>query len=168
MRLRIAPQAEADLHSIWYYVATESASVEIADHLVDSLTSRFLLLSRHPMLAAAASSAQVCAASPYRSTSSSTPSSRTAFKSCAWSMDAVTSNPSSASNWRPTLSEPLHLAYSSSLTCSIHSTTLPSSFSCTAMCVMPVVRVAPCQCFSPGENHTTSPGRISSTGPPIR
>jgi plasmid stabilization system protein ParE len=55
MRLRIAPQAEADLHSIWYYVATESASVEIADHLVDSLTSRFLLLSRHPMLAAAAS-----------------------------------------------------------------------------------------------------------------
>jgi toxin ParE1/3/4 len=48
MRLRIAPQAEADLDSIWYYVATESASVEIADRLVDSLTSRFLLLARHP------------------------------------------------------------------------------------------------------------------------
>jgi toxin ParE1/3/4 len=48
MRLRIAPQAEADLDSIWYYVATESASVEIADRLVDSLTSRFLLLIRHP------------------------------------------------------------------------------------------------------------------------
>ena len=31
------------------------------------------------------------------------------------------------------------------------------------MCVMPVVGAAPCQCFSPGANHTTSPGRISST-----
>ena len=50
MHLRTAPQAEADLDSIWYYVATESASVEIADRLLDSLTSRFLLLSRHPYL----------------------------------------------------------------------------------------------------------------------
>src|ERR1700730_3160519 len=36
-----------------------------------------------------------------------------------------------------------------------------------AMCVMAVVGVAPCQCFSPGENQTTSPGRISSKGPPF-
>ena len=28
-----------------------------------------------------------------------------------------------------------------------------------AICVIAVVGVAPCQCFSPGENHTTSPGR---------
>ena len=28
--------------------------------------------------------------------------------------------------------------------------------------------VAPCQCFSPGGNQITSPGRISSTGPPQR
>src|SRR2546426_5037727 len=28
--------------------------------------------------------------------------------------------------------------------------------------------LAPCQCFSPGENQTTSPGRISSIGPPQR
>ena len=27
---------------------------------------------------------------------------------------------------------------------------------------------APCQCFSPGGNQMTSPGRISSTGPPQR
>ena len=27
---------------------------------------------------------------------------------------------------------------------------------------------APCQCFSPGANQTTSPGRISSIGPPSR
>src|SRR5271166_3925699 len=33
---------------------------------------------------------------------------------------------------------------------------------------MAVIGVAPCQCFSPGENQTTSPGRISSTGPPSR
>src|SRR6478672_3450292 len=37
-----------------------------------------------------------------------------------------------------------------------------------AMCVMAVVGAAPCQCFSPGENQTTSPGRISSIGPPQR
>src|SRR5438874_3656323 len=36
------------------------------------------------------------------------------------------------------------------------------------MCVIAVVDVAPCQCFSPGANHTQSPGRISSLGPPHR
>src|SRR5438874_10788535 len=34
------------------------------------------------------------------------------------------------------------------------------------MCVIAVVGVAPCQCFSLGGNQTTSPGRISSIGPP--
>ncbi len=33
-----------------------------------------------------------------------------------------------------------------------------------AMWVMAVVGAAPCQCFSPGANQTTSPGRISSIG----
>jgi len=33
---------------------------------------------------------------------------------------------------------------------------------------MAVVAVAPCQCFSLGANQTTSPGRISSTGPASR
>src|SRR5262249_11088317 len=37
-----------------------------------------------------------------------------------------------------------------------------------AMCDIAVVGDAPCQCFSPGANQTTSPGRISSTGPPSR
>src|SRR5919109_3733605 len=37
-----------------------------------------------------------------------------------------------------------------------------------AMCVMAVVGVAPCQCFSPGSNQITSPGRMSSIGPPQR
>src|SRR5436853_630240 len=37
-----------------------------------------------------------------------------------------------------------------------------------AICVRAVVGEAPCQCFSPGENEITSPGRISSIGPPHR
>src|SRR5437899_806989 len=37
-----------------------------------------------------------------------------------------------------------------------------------AMCVMAVVAVAPCQCFSPGANQITSPGPMSSIGPPRR
>src|ERR1700731_3783483 len=36
------------------------------------------------------------------------------------------------------------------------------------MCVIAIVGVAPCQCFSLGPNQTTSPGRISSIGPPSR
>src|SRR5204863_9826114 len=57
-------------------------------------------------------------------------------------------------------------SYCSSLTFSIHSTVFPSSRSKMAMCVMAVVAVAPCQCFSPGGHQITSPGRIFSTGPP--
>src|SRR5258708_37058144 len=37
-----------------------------------------------------------------------------------------------------------------------------------AMCVIAAVAVAACQCFSPGGNQTTSPGRMSSIGPPQR
>src|SRR5205823_4320674 len=58
--------------------------------------------------------------------------------------------------------------YCASLTCSIQSTTLPSSASAIAMCVIAVVVAAPCQCFSPGANQMTSPGRICSTDPPSR
>ena len=44
---RLAPEAEADLDELWYYVAT-NASVEVADRLVDSITTRFFLLGLHP------------------------------------------------------------------------------------------------------------------------
>src|SRR5438094_2970507 len=37
-----------------------------------------------------------------------------------------------------------------------------------AICAILLVGVAPCQCFSLGANQTTSPGRISSIGPPSR
>src|SRR3954451_19782479 len=36
------------------------------------------------------------------------------------------------------------------------------------MCVIAVVGAPPYQCFSPGANQITSPGWISSTGPPSR
>src|SRR5262245_2441152 len=47
MAHRLAPQAEADLDEIWFFVAKE-ASVETADRLIDSITTRFFLLGRHP------------------------------------------------------------------------------------------------------------------------
>jgi toxin ParE1/3/4 len=47
---RLAPQAAADLDDVWYYVAKESGSLEIASRLIDSITNRFLLLARHPYL----------------------------------------------------------------------------------------------------------------------
>ena len=50
MAHRVSPQAVADLNGIWYYVAEESASIETASHLIDSITDRFFLLSRHPHL----------------------------------------------------------------------------------------------------------------------
>ncbi len=47
MSHRIAPEAEADLDEIWYFVAVQSGNFEIADRVVDSLLDRFLLISRY-------------------------------------------------------------------------------------------------------------------------
>jgi toxin ParE1/3/4 len=43
-----SPQADSDLDGIWYYIASESGSVEIADRLIDSITERFFLLVNYP------------------------------------------------------------------------------------------------------------------------
>jgi toxin ParE1/3/4 len=43
-----SPQADSDLDSIWYYVAIESGSVEIADRLIASIAERFLLIAKYP------------------------------------------------------------------------------------------------------------------------
>jgi len=48
MAHRVAPEVEADLDNIWYYVAKESDSIEIADRLIDSISARFYLLACHP------------------------------------------------------------------------------------------------------------------------
>lgn len=45
---RAAPEVEAELDDIWYYVAKESGSIEIADRLIDSITDRFFLLCPLP------------------------------------------------------------------------------------------------------------------------
>jgi len=50
MAHRLAPQAAADLDGIWYYVATQSGSIEIANQLIDSIADRFFLLASHPYL----------------------------------------------------------------------------------------------------------------------
>jgi toxin ParE1/3/4 len=43
-----SPQTDSDLDDIWYYVASESGSLEIADRLVDSIAEQFLLLAEYP------------------------------------------------------------------------------------------------------------------------
>jgi toxin ParE1/3/4 len=48
MAHRLAPEAETDLDDIWYYIAKESSSIEIADRLIDSITARFFLLTTYP------------------------------------------------------------------------------------------------------------------------
>ena len=45
---RLAPRAEVDLDSTWLYVATTSGSPDIANRLIDSIASRFLLLATQP------------------------------------------------------------------------------------------------------------------------
>src|SRR3984893_12663510 len=43
-----SPQADSDLDGIWYYVASESASIEMSDRLIDSITDRFFLIANYP------------------------------------------------------------------------------------------------------------------------
>jgi len=50
MAFRVSPEVEAELDDIWLYIAEESASIDVADRVVDSITEQFLLLSRHPYL----------------------------------------------------------------------------------------------------------------------
>lgn len=45
---RRAPQADSDLDDIWYYVASNSGSLDVADRFIESITDRFFLLARHP------------------------------------------------------------------------------------------------------------------------
>ncbi len=48
MAHRLAPQVAVELDDIWYYIARDSGSIEIADRLIDSITDRFFLVSHHP------------------------------------------------------------------------------------------------------------------------
>jgi|SRR5690349_18196132 len=46
---RVAPQVETELEEIWHYI-TDHSNMEIADRLIDSITTRFLLLAQNPHL----------------------------------------------------------------------------------------------------------------------
>lgn len=48
MAYRLAPQAEADLEDIAFYIFHESSSVEVADRVVHLIAERFDLLAEHP------------------------------------------------------------------------------------------------------------------------
>jgi len=50
MDFRVAPQAESDLDDIWYFIANQSSSIEVADRVIDSITARFALLARQPYI----------------------------------------------------------------------------------------------------------------------
>jgi toxin ParE1/3/4 len=48
--IRTSPEAEAELDEIWYYIATESSSIEVAERMLDAINDQFALLSKHPLL----------------------------------------------------------------------------------------------------------------------
>ncbi len=50
MAHRVSAEAEVELDRIWYWVATESGSMDLADRAIDSLTRRFYLISTNPYI----------------------------------------------------------------------------------------------------------------------
>ena len=48
MAHRVAGEVEVDLDEIWFYVAKESGSMDVATRLVDSITDRFSFLAGFP------------------------------------------------------------------------------------------------------------------------
>jgi toxin ParE1/3/4 len=50
MRIRLAPQARADLDGIWLYLARESGNIEIATRAIAAITEKFGLFARFPYL----------------------------------------------------------------------------------------------------------------------
>ena len=47
-RLRVSHQAKRDLGDIWRYVANDADSIEVADRIVESVTTRFAMLAQQP------------------------------------------------------------------------------------------------------------------------
>jgi plasmid stabilization system protein ParE len=50
MAHRVSVEAESEFDGIWYYIASESGSAEIADSFVYSLTDRFFLIATNPYI----------------------------------------------------------------------------------------------------------------------
>ena len=47
---RLSPEAEGELDDIWFHIARESGSTDIATRVVERITECFWLLARHPHL----------------------------------------------------------------------------------------------------------------------
>ena len=47
-RIRVSDPAQHDLDDIWYYLATQSGSFEIADGVIESITETFPLFAQAP------------------------------------------------------------------------------------------------------------------------
>ena len=56
MRIRVAPQARADLDEIWLYIARESGSHAIATRVVGAIAEKFGQFSRFPNIGKSLSS----------------------------------------------------------------------------------------------------------------
>jgi toxin ParE1/3/4 len=50
MAHRLAPQARAELNSIWNYIVKEGGNVAAADDIIDAITGRFYVLSEYPRM----------------------------------------------------------------------------------------------------------------------
>jgi toxin ParE1/3/4 len=50
MRIRLAPQARADLDAIWLFIARESGSYALATRIVESITDKFGLFAKFPYI----------------------------------------------------------------------------------------------------------------------
>lgn len=50
MAHRLAAQAERDLDEIWLYVAKESASIDVANRLIDTITGRCVTIGKFPSI----------------------------------------------------------------------------------------------------------------------
>ena len=49
-RHHLASGVEAELDEIWFWIASESGNLEIADRFIETITSRFWALARNPYL----------------------------------------------------------------------------------------------------------------------
>jgi plasmid stabilization system protein ParE len=50
MRIRLAPQARADLDAVWLFIAGESGSSTLATRIVESIADKFGLFAKFPYI----------------------------------------------------------------------------------------------------------------------
>jgi len=50
MAVFVSPRVKSELDDIWLHIAAESASIDVASRVVDSITDQLVQLSKHPQL----------------------------------------------------------------------------------------------------------------------